>query len=150
MINESKTSPNLPFTIHMPVRITDINYGMHLGHMAVVGIFHNARVLFLNSHGFKEMDIEGVGLILLNSHYFFKNEASFNDNLLVSVGIGEFSKLKLNFIYKAVNQKTGLEVVSGHEEIACFDYTKRKISRIPSSFLEFCKKNKNNQSEQIS
>lgn len=141
---------NFPFSTLIPVRITDINYGMHLGHVAVVGIFHNARVLFLNSNGFNEMDIEGTGLILLNSHYYFKNEASFNTALLVNVGIGEFSKSKFNFIYKAINQQTDLEIVSGHEEIACFDYSKRKISRIPANFLEFCIQSQNKEPKQVS
>src|SRR3990167_8592870 len=99
-MNTTSTQNNYPFTTKMPVRITDINYGMHLGHVATAGIFHNARVLFLNENGFDEMNIDGCGLILLNSHYSFKHEAKFNNALILNVAIGEYSKLKFNFIYQ--------------------------------------------------
>lgn len=139
-MNTESENSEFHFTTIMPVRITDINYGMHLGHVALPGIFHNARVLFLNKNGFDEMNIEGCGLILLESNYKYKHEASFNTNLLVSVGIGEYTKLKFNFIYKAINNETGIEIANGQEEIACFDYQKRKIARIPTIFLDFCNK----------
>src|SRR5438552_15338896 len=106
MINANKLTVSYPFATIIPVRITDINYGKHLGHVATAGIFHQARVLFLNENGFDEMNIDGYGVILLNSHYSFKSEARFNNNLLVHVGIGEFSKLKFNFVYKAINKDT--------------------------------------------
>lgn len=68
-----------PFSTIIPVRITDINYGKHLVHVATVGIFHHARVLFLKENGFDEMNIDALGIILLNSHYSFKSEAKLNN-----------------------------------------------------------------------
>lgn len=127
-----------PFSVVMPVRITDINYGMHLGHTATAGIFHNARVLFLESHGFDEMNIDGNGLILRNSNYSFKNEATFNTSLLIKVAIGESSKSKFSFVYQATNQTTGKTIADGKEEFVFFDYTRRKMTRVPDRFLDFC------------
>lgn len=141
MTIESKCN-EYPFFTRMPVRITDINYAKHLGHMAIVGIFHNARLLFLEKNGYyDEMNIDGSGLILCHSSCSFKNEAHFNTNLIVSVGIGNYSKLKFEFLYKAVNENTGAEVVTCKEELVCFDYAKKKVTKIPKSFLEFCHNN---------
>jgi len=38
---------SFPFGIDIPVRITDINYGGHLGNDAVLGLVHEARIAFL-------------------------------------------------------------------------------------------------------
>jgi len=127
-----------PFSVEIPVRITDINYAGHLGHMAVVGIFHQARLLFLNEYNMDEMNIEGNGVILLNSSYVFKNRAFLNDRLIVRVGIGAYSITRFNVLYQASDKETGKLIVSSQEEIAFFNYTKGKLSKIPKSFLLFC------------
>jgi len=127
-----------PFSVEISVRITDINYGGHLGHMAVVGIFHQARLLFLNEYNIDEMNVEGNGVILLNSSYAFKNQAFLNDQLIVRVGIGTYSKTRFNFLYQASDKETGKLIVSGQEETTFFNYIKGKLSKIPKSFLSFC------------
>jgi len=127
-----------PFSVEIPVRITDINYGGHLGHMAVVGIFHQVRLLFLNEYNIDEMNVEGNGVILLNSSYVFKNQAFLNDQLIVRVGIGAYSRTRFNFLYQASDKETGQLIVSSQEEITFFNYTRRKSSKIPESFLLFC------------
>ncbi len=139
MKHHPRTDNGFSFSTITPVRITDINYGNHLGHIGLIGMFHNARVLFLNQHGFDEMNISGAGLILLNSTYSFIKETFFNTTLHVSVGINELSKSRLCFLYKATDQKTGVDVANGQEEFAYFNYEKRKIMRISGQFLDFCK-----------
>ncbi len=138
--NRETVGSNYPFSTIIPVRITDINYGKHLGHVATVGIFHHARILFLNENGFDEMNVDGLGMILVSSSYSFKNEASFNEKLLIHIGVGDYSRLKFNFLYKAINKESGKEIVSSQEELVFFDYSKGKVSRIPERFLELCKK----------
>jgi len=70
--------------------------------------------------------------------YAFKNQAFLNDRLIVRVGIGEYSKTRFNFLYQASNKETGKLIVSRQEEMAFFNDTKGKLSKIPESFLSFC------------
>jgi len=132
------TNNKTVFSVEIPVRITDVNYGKHLGHMAVVGIFHQARLLFLNQYHIDEMNVEGKGIILLHSSYTFKHQAFFNTRLIVKVSIDAYSKTKFNFLYEATDKETGKIIVTGREESAFFDYNKGKPSKIPNSFLSFC------------
>lgn len=118
----------------MPVRITDINYGMHMGLTAASGIFHNARVLFLKENGFSEMDIGGAGIMMLNAHYYFNNETRFNTILMINIAIKNISTSRFSFIYQAVNQENGLIMVEAEEEFAFFDYQKRKLVKSPGVF----------------
>ena len=46
------------------VRISDINYGNHLGNDSLVSIIHEARILWLKSLNYTELNIEGTGLIM--------------------------------------------------------------------------------------
>ena len=38
------------FTTEVPIRITDLNYGGHVGNDAVLSILHEIRVQFLRHH----------------------------------------------------------------------------------------------------
>ncbi|HEX8659636.1 MAG TPA: thioesterase family protein, partial [Hymenobacter sp.] len=56
------------FTTELPVRITDLNYGGHLGNDALLGILHEARVHFLRSVGVpNDYDpVTKLGLIMVD------------------------------------------------------------------------------------
>lgn len=51
-------------SFRIPVRITDINYGNHVGNDAFVSIIHEARIQWLKQYGFTEIQIEDIGLIM--------------------------------------------------------------------------------------
>ncbi|MBA3674954.1 MAG: esterase, partial [Chitinophagaceae bacterium] len=42
--------------INIPVRITDINYGDHVGNDSLVAIIHEARMQFLQHYGYTELN----------------------------------------------------------------------------------------------
>ena len=48
------------FTVELPIRITDLNYGAHLGNDALLSLLHEARVKFLAHLGQPEQ-VGGVG-----------------------------------------------------------------------------------------
>ncbi len=66
------------FTI--PVRITDINYGNHVGNNSLVEIIHEGRMQFLRQHGFTELEAGGSALIMSDLAVEFKNESFYKDD----------------------------------------------------------------------
>ena len=54
------------FSTTIPIRITDLNYGGHVGNDTVLTLFHEARMQFLSFYGASEMNFGGVGLIMRN------------------------------------------------------------------------------------
>ena len=62
------------FQTEIPVRITDINYGNHLGNDAILSMMHEARVQFLQSLGYTELDVEGAGMIMADTAIIYKGE----------------------------------------------------------------------------
>ena len=55
---------HFPFTVEIPVRITDLNYGGHVGNDSILSLIHEIRVQFLRHHGYGELNVAGVGLIM--------------------------------------------------------------------------------------
>ena len=53
---------NKIFTTNIEVRITDINYGNHVGNDAFIRLIHEARVQWLTAEDYTELNIEGASL----------------------------------------------------------------------------------------
>src|SRR6185436_3749039 len=88
------------FNCQIPVRITDINYGGHAGNDTVLSIIHEARMQFLQSMGYSEMEFGGVGMIMSDVVIEFKNELFYGDVIIASVVAGEISRVGFELFYK--------------------------------------------------
>jgi acyl-CoA thioester hydrolase len=128
---------NFLFSTELPVRITDINYGGHLGNDRVLSLMHEARLQFYRQLGFKdELSFEGtVGQIITDAAVLYKSESFFGDVLIAQVGVVDFNKYGFDMIYRFTNKETTKEVALGKTGIVCFDYEKRKVASIPQVLL---------------
>lgn len=122
------------YTTEIPVRIDDINYGGHLGHDTVFTLTHEARVRFFNNHGFSEKDIGGVGIVIANASAVYKSETFYGDTVTISIATGELSKYGCDIYYLLENKIRKTEIARVKTGIVFFDYTKRKVARIPEVF----------------
>lgn len=121
------------FTTEIPVRITDINYGGHLGNDTVLSIMHEARMQYLKHHGFTELEFGGVGMIMSDVGIQFKNELFYGDVVIASVTAGAFSKIAFDLYYK-LEKRSGestVVVAAAKTGMVCFDYEKRKTVAVP-------------------
>jgi len=122
------------FKTEIPIRITDINYGGHLGNDSLLSIIHEARVRFLNHLGYSESDVEGVGIIMIDSAIEYKSEGFYGDELLVEIAINDFTGIGCDFVYRLSNKKTLREIAVAKTGIVFFDYNKRKTAPVPPEF----------------
>jgi acyl-CoA thioesterase FadM len=122
------------FTTNINLRITDMNYGGHLANDAVLGIAHEARLRFLNSMNYSEMDIEGKSLIMTDAAIVYKAQGYHGDELIVHLAPVEFTKIGFELVYVMTNQKTEKEVARVKTGLAFFDYSTNKISPVPERF----------------
>ena len=123
------------FTTEIPVRITDINYGNHVGNDAFLGIFHEARMRWLAQYGWTELVFDPVGLIMIDVAVKFKSEAHYGDTLTVSITATEWTKLGFDLIYLAVNAG-GQEVARAQSGFVFFDYQRKKVTPLLPEFKE--------------
>src|ERR1700761_5797489 len=88
------------FSTEIPVRITDLNYGGHVGNDSILSIIHEIRVQFLRHHGYTELDIAGVGLIMADVAIEFRSELFYGNSIRASVAASEFSRVGFELYYK--------------------------------------------------
>ena len=130
-----------PFSASIPVRITDLNYGNHVGNDTVLSLIHEARMQFLMQFGYTEMEFEGVGLIMSDAGIEFKNELFYGDTVIASVTCTGFTKVSFDIYYKlekALRQAQGQKIIiaTAKTGMVCFDYIRKKITSIPGEAVK--------------
>ena len=120
------------FQTEIPVRITDINYGNHLGNDAILSMMHEVRVQFLQNLGYSELDVEGAGLIMSDTAIIYKGEGFYGDVLTVRVTATDLNKYGFDLMYLFTNQH-GKEIAHAKTGMLCFNYQTRKIVPLPDA-----------------
>ena len=121
--------PSVKLTeVKIPVRITDVNYGNHVGNDAFVSIIHEARLQWLKQNGFSELNFGGSGLIMGDLFVEFKNESFYGDIISVCLFAGEISRVSFELFYQLTTERNGANVLLANckTTMICFDYTIKK------------------------
>jgi acyl-CoA thioester hydrolase len=120
--------PNdFPLTVALPVRITDLNYGGHLGNDALLSLLHEARVQFLLHLGLRELDAETrLGTIMADVAIEYRGEAFYGDVLQVQLAATDPHKYGFDVVYWVKNQ-AGKEIARAKTGMLLFDYNLRKL-----------------------
>ena len=122
--------PDFSFTTTIPVRISDINYGGHVGNDSILALIHEARVQFLASFGYRELQIGNAGLIMRDVIIEFKRELFYGDTVKASVKAGDFSTSSFNLYYKLEKEIAGklVLITAARTGMVCYDYQSKKIT----------------------
>lgn len=126
------------FTTTIPIRITDLNYGNHVGNDTILSMIHEARVQYLQQLGYGELTLAGVGLIMSDVAIEFKSELFYGDAVIASVVAGDLTKISFDLYYK-LEKKSGDTtqlVAVAKTGMVCYDYGKKKVAAIPSEVLD--------------
>ena len=123
------------FQTTIPIRITDLNYGGHVGNDRILSLIHEARVDYLQSLGFSELNMGGVSLIMADVAIEYKNELFHGDRLTIEVSAGDFTSSGFDLFYRLQKNDLngGILIAKAKTGMVCFDYTSRKVMRIPEA-----------------
>lgn len=122
------------FTTNIEPRISDINYGNHLGHDHLITLLHEVRLRFLKRNGFSELDVAGTSIIMADLAIMYKAEVTYGEELTVDIALLDPSRAGCTLFYLVRKKMDGKEVARATTGIAFFDYNKKKITRIPPTF----------------
>lgn len=122
------------FSTETSVRISDLNYGAHLGNDSILSFINEARVRFLKRNGFIEANIEGLGLIMVDSVIVYKAQSLYGDILRIEVTTDHLNDYGCDFLYRITNRETGKEIARAKTGIVFFDYEKERMAKVPDSF----------------
>lgn len=124
---------NIIDTINIAVRITDINYGNHLGNDSLVSIIHEARVQWLKKHHYTELDVAGAGLIMSDLVVEYVNESFYGDVLNIKIAVGEISRVSFELFYLVETKRGDSNIIIAKVKtgMICYDYTNKKVMSVP-------------------
>jgi acyl-CoA thioesterase FadM len=128
-----------PFTANIPVRITDINFGGHVGNDTILSIVHEARAQFFTHCGYTELDFAGAGTIMSDVAIEYKNQTYYGDTIVASVAVGEITKVAFDLFYKLEKRSAGgklVPVAFAKTWMVCYDYDQKKVTAIPAKAIE--------------
>lgn len=137
---------NLPdeflFSTELTVRVSDLNYGNHVGNDAILTLIHEARMQFYRKLGFNnELSFEGpIGQVISDAAIVYKAEAFYGDILICKIAAGDFNKYGFDLFYQLTLKDGGKEVARAKTGIVCFDYDKRKVASAPAILINQLRK----------
>jgi len=123
-----------PFTATLPIRITDINYGGHLGNDTVLSLVQEARVQFLATLNAGETDIGGVGSIMANAQIVFLAEGHYGMTLDIGIAVTDLAAAAFEFGYRLADHASGKEIARVLTTLVSFDYAQHKVVPLPDEF----------------
>jgi YbgC/YbaW family acyl-CoA thioester hydrolase len=132
---------NLPeqflFSTNIAVRITDINYGGHVGNDSFLSLIHEARQQFLNHYQYSEMNFAGTSLIMADVAVEYKKELSYGDVVKISVTASGFDKLGFDIFYLLEVMHEEKNYIAGKAKtgMMCFDYQNKKRMEVPDEAI---------------
>lgn len=129
---------HFPFKEAIAIRITDVNYGNHVGNDAVLSLIHEARMRYLRSLGFTELNFAGTGLIMRNVFIDFKAELFYGDTLEISVAPTSFTKVGFTLVYllEKVTPEKRITAAKAQTTMICFDYATKKMMPVPAEAIQ--------------
>lgn len=116
------------FTTNIAVRITDINYGNHVGNDSLLSIIHEARMQVLSANGMSELNVGGASLIMGESVVCYKGEGFYGDVFEIHIWADDVSTATFDLLYEIKTKRDGMEVLIAEAKtvMICFDYEARK------------------------
>ncbi|HAA10169.1 MAG TPA: thioesterase [Cytophagales bacterium] len=128
--------PQILFSVQLSVRITDLNYGAHVGNDTFLRYLQEARTQLLRSWGYpsETEGIEGVGLIVADVAMSYRAEVFYGDELLVEIAVQDIARSGFDWVYRLSRVGEGTLVALAKTGMVCFDYEQRKVVSIPDAF----------------
>lgn len=123
------------FKTLIPLRITDLNYGNHVGNQVFLELVHEARVRYLRHFGYSELNLENVSLIMADAAIAFKSELAYGDEVEIEVAANAFSRVGFDLVYRLTAVRDGIRRLAGEAKtgMLCFDYSQKKVIGLPEN-----------------
>ena len=124
------------YNTRLQIRVSELNYGNHLGNDSLLGLMQEARVQYFNSLNQTEKDFYGVGIIMSDVAVVYKSEGFAGNDIQFELALSDFSPKGFDMYYNIYNHTTQKQLAVAKTGIVCFDYSLRKTVNLPVEFLK--------------
>ncbi len=133
-----KPLEHYPFNTEIKVRISDINFGGHLGNDQLLSLTNEARSQFLAKHGFTELDCGGVATMMTDAAIVYQDEAFLGDVLKFEVAAGKPTRIGFRIFFRITRASDEKPIGLAETGLVCIDYKTKKILALPDAVRNIC------------
>lgn len=130
-----KLPDEMAFVTCLEVRITDLNYGGHLGNDRILAYAQEARSSLLARWGASEIEAFGTGMIIADAAIQFKSEGFFPEKIEIYMGVSDISPVGWDFYYNMVIASRNKTLAIVKTGMVAYDYQSGKMVDIPVSLV---------------
>ncbi|KPQ22891.1 MAG: putative thioesterase [Halomonas sp. HL-48] len=120
----------------LSVRVTDMNYGRHLGHDALVSLLHEARIQAFASLELPEWDMHGYPSVVADLAVQYQSEARWPDALLVETAVPSPEGKALTVYQRMIHAESGRPVATARINQLLVDTATGRPVAVPASVVE--------------
>ncbi len=119
----------------LTVRVTDMNYGRHLGHDTLVSLLHEARIQALGALGLTEWDMGGYPSVVADLAVQYQSEARWPDALLVETAIPAPRGRALTVYHRVLHAEGGRPVATARLNLVLIDPAAGRPVAVPEAVV---------------
>lgn len=119
------------FSVELPILISHINRGDHLGNEHLIALLNEARVRFMDHQGVAEFQEQGYLFVVGDLAVIYKSEGKYGETLCVEVAVQGFHKYGCDIVYRVTESVTGRLIALAKTAHLVFDASAGKAMLIP-------------------
>lgn len=119
----------------LSVRVTDMNYGRHLGHDALVSLLHEARIQAFAALDLPEWDMHGYPSVVADLAVQYQSEARWPDTLVVETAVPSPEGKALTVYQRMVHADSGKPVATARVNQLLIDRAAGRPVAVPASVV---------------
>ena len=104
--------------------------------MVLLSVVEEARRRFFESIGQRDLESDGIGIVIADAAVQYRSEAFHRETMLVQMTAADFSGKGCDLPWRMSEKESGREVARGKIGIVFFDYAARKAVLVPESFRQ--------------
>ena len=127
-------SPNdYCYSTELLIQISDINYGGHVGNERYLLFAQEARMRFLNTLGYSEINFGPYGIVVAEASIEYFAELFHSDKIVISISLDNISRAAFDCYYKIERIQSEMNTIVAciKTNMVCYDYKERKVKSIP-------------------
>ena len=101
------------FCTELQIYISHVNQGGHLDNAQLLTLVSEARVRFFKSLGYREVNIEGLAVVVGDIVAQYRSEAFHGETLCVQMLADDFNRCGFDLVYCMTDKASGREVARG-------------------------------------
>ena len=127
------------FETSLTIRVSDLNYGGHLGNDAFLALAHESRVRFFKSINMTERNFFNRSLIMSDSIVIYKSQGFLGDEINIKISVVNSRSHGFQLFYLLQKKEDSLDLAHIQTGMVFYDYNKSKIMPFPKGFKDYLK-----------